>query len=224
MYRLFLQTTGITLSPHVETNSPAADALLEKLQAVHADLKVNLRRAQERYKEQHDRHSRPPPAIAVGDRVWLDRRNIRTTRPSQKLDAKRLGPFKVLEVVGDGELAYRLELPPQMRIHPVFHVSLLDPYRESRLPGRVQPPPPAVEVEGELEYIVARVLDSKVERGRLKYLVDWEGYGPEERTWEPAEHVVNAPDVVAEYHRTYPLRPSPRDLTPPGNARRSYHR
>src|SRR5277367_1788656 len=134
------------------------------------------------------------------------------TRLSQKLDVKRMGPFKVLEVVGEGKLAYRLELPVQMRVHPVFHVSLLEPYWENMLLGRAREPLLRVEVEGELEYEVARILDSKIERGRLKYLVDWVDCGPEERTWEPMKNVENAPDAVATFHRAYPLRPSPQDV------------
>jgi hypothetical protein len=148
----------------------------------------------------------------VGDKIWLSRRNIRTTRPSQKLDVKRLGPFPIEEVVGTGQLAYRLRLPSQLRIHPVFHVSLLEPYRENQLPGRRQEPAPPVEVEGELEYEVKEVLDSKMSRGKLKYLVEWEGYGPDERSWEPAENVQNAAEAVAEFHQRYPNRPAVSDL------------
>jgi len=203
---------------NAESTNPAAEALLDRLQAVHTELKVNLQQAQDRYKRQHDRHTRPAPTIAVGDKVWLNRRNIRTTRPSRKLDVKRMGPFQVLEVVGDGKLAYKLELPlPMRRLHPVFHVSLLEPYRENVLPGRVQEPPPPVEVEGEVEYEVAAILDSKIERGKLKYLVDWVNYGPEERTWEPVENVENSPDAIAAFHRAYPLRPSPQDVARPAN-------
>ena len=71
--------------------------------------------------------------------------------------------------------------------------------------------PQPVEVEGELEYEVARILDSKIERRKLKYLIDWVGYGPEERTWELAENVVHTTDTIADFHREYPLRPSPKD-------------
>ena len=65
-----------------EHTNPAAEALVNKLQAIQAELKGNLQQAQERYEEQHDRHTRPAPVITVGDKVWLNRRNIRTTRPS----------------------------------------------------------------------------------------------------------------------------------------------
>jgi hypothetical protein len=123
-----------------------------------------------------------------------------------------MGPFKVLEVIGDENLVYTLELPAPMRVHPVFHVSLLELYREDVLPGRVQGPLLPIEVEGELEYEVAEILDSKIKRRRLKYLVDWVDCGPEERTWEPAENVGNAPDTVAAFHRVYLLRPSPQDV------------
>jgi len=191
--------------------NPAADGLVEKIRAAQAELRTTLQHAQERYKEQHDRHVLPAPEIKVGDKVWLNRRNIRTTRPSRKFDVKRMGPFRVLELVGDAKLACKLELPAQMQIHPIFHVSPLEPYRESTLPGRVQAIPHPVEVEGELEYEVARILDSKIERRKLKYLIDWVGYGPEERTWEPAENVVHSADAIANFHREYPLRPSPKD-------------
>jgi len=58
----------------------------------------------------------------------------------------------------------------------------------------------------------------------LKYLVDWVNCGPEERTWEPAENVENAPDAVAAFHRAYPLRPSPQDVAQPANPPRRHHR
>jgi hypothetical protein len=132
-----------------------------------------------------------------------------------------MGPFKILDIVGDGKLAYRLELPERMKkVHPVFHVSLLESYRENKWEGRVQPPPPPDEIEGELEYEVEEVLDSKVVRGRLQYLVDWVGYGPEERTWESAGAVENAQEKVAAFHRAYPDRPSPTNLRAPASRRR----
>ena len=99
-------------------------------------------------------------------------------------------------------MAYRLDLPDSMnRIHPVFHVSKLKPYKAS---SRVQPPPIPVEIEGELEYEVERILDKRTsKRGRRKesveYLVKWLGYGHEHNSWETAKAVANAQELVQAF-------------------------
>ena len=206
----------------MESINPTAEVLVEWFRQLYTTLRDNLRAAQDKYKEYYDRSAKLPPVFKVGDMVWLNRRNIRTTRPSQKLDIKRMGPFRIEEIVGEARSAYRLQLTPQMRVHPVFHVSLLEPYRENQLAGRTQDPPPPLEVEGDLEYEVKEILDSRIVRGKLKYLVDWVGYRPDERTWEPMEHVQHAADAVAEFHRHYPNRPSTMDLAhPPRQQRRA---
>ncbi len=73
------------------------------------------------------------PNFKIGDKVWLLRKNIATTRPCVKLDYKRLEPFKIMEFIG--HVAYWLELPPRFKIHDVFHVSSLEPYHETQIPG-----------------------------------------------------------------------------------------
>ncbi len=103
--------------------------------------------------------------------MWLSAKNIRTTRPCKKLDYKRHGPFKILQAVG--KQAYRLDLPKTMRIYPVFHVSLLEPYKGSN--DGAEPPPPVLQDHAE-EYEVEQVLDSRINRGKLQYQVAWTGY------------------------------------------------
>ena len=67
-----------------------------------------------------------PAALSIGERVYLVASNIRTRRPSKKLDAKKLGPFTIVEVISPH--AYRLALPASMKVHNVFHASLLQPF------------------------------------------------------------------------------------------------
>ena len=195
--------------------NPAADTFIEKIERVHNELRETLRTAQLKYKAAFDTHVQKSPPFQAGELVWLSRKYIKTRRPSVKLDAKRLGPFKILEVVGEAKSAFRLELPPQMRIHPVFHVSLLTPHRASTIPGRVQPRPPPDIIDGTEEYEVHKILDSRIQHKRLEYLVDWVGYSPDERTWEPIANIAHAAEALEDYHRGYPNRPSPNDIPQP---------
>ena len=197
--------------PEVSLN-PAAEDLMERLKRVHEMLKQNLQSAQENYKKFFDKRVKEAPLFKVGDLVWLSRRNIVTTRPSPKLDYKKLGPYKILEVIGESRIAFKLELPLRMKIHPVFHVSLLEPYYPNIIPGRVQTPPPPVIVDGFSEYEVKEILDSRIRHNKLQYLVDWVGYRPDERTWEPLDNLENASDAIGQFHRKHPQRPNPRDL------------
>jgi len=98
----------------------------------------------------------------------------------QKLDSKCLGPFRILEAMGQSKLAFQLELLPSLRIHPMFHMHLLDPYNANKIPGHRQPPPPPEIIDREEEYEVCKILDLRIVRRRLEYLVDWKGYLEEE--------------------------------------------
>ena len=102
-----------------------------------------------------------------GDKVYLDASDISTTRPSQKLSHQRLGPFTVERKVGNG--AYRLHLPLSMRrIHPVFNVVKLTLAPDDPIPGRRMPPPPPPEIiDGEEEWVVEDILDSKIINRKL---------------------------------------------------------
>jgi hypothetical protein len=114
------------------------------MQQVHKHLRVEMRRSQNIMEEGANMQRLPAPQIQGGTRVWLYARHIRTMRPSRKLDLKQLGPYMVKREVSP--YAYELELPRGLRIHPVHHVSLLDPAAEDPLPGQLITPPPTVSV------------------------------------------------------------------------------
>ena len=100
-----------------------------------------------------------------------------------------------------------------MRIHPVFHVSLLEPYTASTIPGRTQPPPPPVVVENDLEYEVEAILNLTYRGKKLYYKIQWKGYPVSENSWQVASNAANAPDIVHAFHARYPQKPGPK----PGN-------
>ena len=143
----------------------------------------------------------------VGDQVWLLHRNLRSTRPSRKLDYHRFGPFPIVRQINP--ISFQLQLPRSMKIHPIFHVSL-EPFYASMLPGRLPKPPPPVEIDDIEKFEVDEILDSRILRGRLENLVHWQGYNVSERTWEPARNLIHASIKVREFHQRYPTRPKVR--------------
>ena len=94
----------------------------------------------------------------VGQQVWLEGKNLQMTHPTTKLRAKRFGPFKVTRLVG--KTSYKLALPPQWKIHNVFHASLLLPYVETEEHGRNFEEPPPELIDGEPEWEVEQILGS----------------------------------------------------------------
>ena len=100
-------------------------------------------------------------------------------------------------------------------VHPVFHVSQLEPAMPNTIPNRSQSPPPPVEVDGEPEYEITEILDSKLDRQRrqrpLLYLVRWAGYEgtDEETSWLVATKLGHATELVTDYHEAYPSKPGP---------------
>ncbi len=150
-------------------------------------------------KAKADRHRSKPPVYVVGQKVWLSTQNIPLRSVCNKLAPKFIGPFPVTKIISP--VTVRLKLPPAYRrIHPAFHVSKIKPVFRSPLnPPTPVPPPPRL-VDGEPTYSVNRILDSR-RRGRgFQYLVDWEGYGPEERSWVPARDILDH-SLIDDYNQ-----------------------
>jgi hypothetical protein len=63
-----------------------------------------------------------------------------------------------------------------MRVHPVFHVSLLESRADDPYPGQRLEPLPPVKIDGEQEWFVDEVLDTRMHRGQLQYLIKWTGW------------------------------------------------
>jgi len=92
--------------------------------------------------------------------LWLLPRNIKTTRPSKKLDYKKIRPFKILAKIGTS--AYKLALPLSITIHNTFHIPLHKPYQNNRFPSHIKELPPPIQREGEDEYELDEISDSRL--------------------------------------------------------------
>lgn len=192
---------------NVSTNPTAA----ERIEQLNKDLeqaKKNIAEAQKKQAAYADRRRREVK-LQVGEQVLLSTEHLSLKVESQtrKLFAKYIGPFKIKRVVSD--VAYELELPPTLHIHPVFHISKLKqyidgsvefPHRELQLPDR---PPPEIADDGEEVWEVEEVLDKRVvRRGRkncIEYLVKWKGYADYENTWEPDSNLQQAQEKIKQY-------------------------
>lgn len=184
----------------------------QKLEKLEQHLRQEIKLAQQIYSEYANNNRISPPILDIGSSVWLLRKNIRTTRPSDKLDYKRLGPFKIKKKISTH--AYRLDLPKTMKVHPVFHVSMLEPVASDPLPNQKKVTPPPIIVDGELEFHVEEILDARVSRNSTQpqYLVKWTGES--QLTWEPLDHVKDL-EALDTFYAKYPRKPKP---ATPGNS------
>lgn len=141
----------------------------------------------------------------------LSTRHIKSKRPTKKLDQKFYGPHKIKAKVSTH--AYRLDLPRTMRIHNVFHVASLEPYKPNTLANRDQPPPPAEIVDGEIEYEVEASLDcvqDKRRKDQVAYRVKYLGYDdPTEDRWMSTTELAHCKDLIKDFHKKNPSKPRP---------------
>ncbi|CCF49973.1 related to retrotransposon nucleocapsid protein [Ustilago hordei] len=158
-------------------------------------LQEQIREAQWRSVDQYNRKHKDIE-FKVGDMVYINRRNWKTRRPTPKLDTRFAGPYPVQERVG--RRAYRITLPANLRVHDVFHVSMLEPARTSSLPQCAEQPTIPSLPDEDLDFKVEALIDKRSHNGTTEYKVLWRGYSEEAASWEPVENL-NCPDLIQEY-------------------------
>ena len=182
----------------------------------HADrldhAKKCMQAAQDRQKAYANKARRDVKDIRVGTEVLLSTKNLKFKNKgaTPKFMPKFVGPFKVTQLVGPRDpetqdisvvTAVKLELPPLMKVHNVFHVSMVKPYNSD---GTVHPPEPLeYEEDGTAQWEVESLIGDRTRKhvsGKaqvIEYLVRWAGFGPEHDTWEPSTNIHK--DLIKEY-------------------------
>ena len=180
------------------------------ISSVHELCKENLQKTRDRMGRYWNRGKKEPPKYEVGDLVMLKGTNLKTRRPSKKLDNKLHGPFQVEKVITS--TAIRVTLPRSWGIHNVFHVGLLEPYRTSTRRGAVDPAQVLRNYDNFIaeDYTIEEIMGSSYDKREkwVMYLVQWLDY-PDREDWteEPFEHMTTALETLREFHRTNPEAP-----------------
>ena len=169
---------NITVHPERNIASSRAHDFAVHLDELQSTLKAEISAAQQRYQKSADARCSPAPNFKVGDKVFVKAQFFWTTQPSKKLSEKYLGPYEIISQPGTP--SFTLRLPESMcSVHLVFHVSMLEPATSNTFSKRIQPAPAPVIIDGEPEYEISRIVDSKIDRQqtcKLLYKVIWLEY------------------------------------------------
>jgi Chromo (CHRromatin Organisation MOdifier) domain len=187
--RLHISTTQ---SHILEATSQCDRLLMARTTALNAIRNMQQMLLKHALRKKGQRHFHP---FTVGQKVWLEGTNLTTSHPTKKFAPKCYGPFPIADVILP--VVYRLTLPLSWKIHNVFHVSLLTPYKEMEEHGPNFAKPPPELIKEQEEYEVEQVLASRTygHWKKLQYLICWKGYSHAHNSWASADDV-HAPDLV----------------------------
>ena len=180
-----------------DTDAPDIEQRLSDLKQLRQDLQDSIilsqKRVQERGKHSFQEYS-------IGQKVWLESMNLKGLHPKKKLGPKRYGPFTILQKLSP--IVYKIKLPTQWKVHPVFHAGLLHPYKETEFHGPNYTEPPPDLIEGQEEYEIEKIVDMKRSRKRDLFRVRWKGYLASADSWLPRKELTHAQTVLDKFLQT----------------------
>jgi len=187
-----------------QSNVEAVKQVLFKLDKITKLAADNIIAAQQRQKYYAD-NSRREVEFKIGDNVLLSTKNLKTLLPEQtkKLSKNFIDPFKIIEVIS--KVTYKLELPSHMRVHNVFHISLLKEYITDKMftNRNDSRPDPEYNEKGEAEWEIERILNKRKIGKGYQYLVKWKNFPVYEATWEPEKNLKgSAEELIKEFDQS----------------------
>jgi len=204
---------NLSVYPERDIASSRACNFVVDLDELQSTLKEEIAKAQRYYQPSAYSHRQQPSDFQIRQSVFVRSQYFRTTRPSKKLSERYLGPYKI--IAQPSPQSFTLQLPETMRaVHPVFHISMLEPATPNTFQQHSEPPPAPVIIDGELEYEISKIVDSKIDRRRackLLYKVIWLGYEDTDNDseWLPATELEHAKELLSDFHLRYPSKPGP---------------
>ncbi|GBG69312.1 hypothetical protein CBR_g4011 [Chara braunii] len=216
---------------HPDTSCPALDDWVAHMTSIMKTAHEHIAASRTRMAARANR-SRMDHPFKVGDDVLIDARHLQLKADTRhKFRHHFFAPCGILQTVGSdtasSPVSFRVKLPYYLRparVHDVYHVSLLRPYRKpsERFAERPYERPPPIMVDGHEEFLVSDIIGRRVTDDNpphVEYLVCWKGYPDEEATWEALEHLQHARMLVCAYDRArragFTAPPQPTDPPPP---------
>ena len=136
--------------------------LAENIKDIHKRIKEAIKEKNKKVKQQVNALRKDDPQLKKGDKVYLLIKNIKSKRPSKKLDHVKVGLFLIIEE--RGPVNYKLDLSKDSKQHPIFHISLLEPADPSTpLQQNFQ-----YEIKEEDEYKVKKILNQYGQKYLIK--------------------------------------------------------
>ena len=195
---------GDTTNDNNNSNSTiTVSRWVESRQDILNSVYKHLAKTMSQQKVQADKHRRYI-VYNVGQYVWLSTDHVHEPASrSSSLKHKYAGPYKIIEKINDN--AYRLELPPNSKVHNVFNISRLRRFYPRLIDivdddGNKLPPPPDI-IDDNEEFEVEKILDKRKVRNNTQYLVKWASYDHSWISWEPVNNLINAKDAIQDYER-----------------------
>ncbi|ERF69955.1 hypothetical protein EPUS_08766 [Endocarpon pusillum Z07020] len=168
------EPVGTRPARNVHEIAQKASMTVEMMKELHQELSRDIEFIATRSAIYHNSKRMGGPTFKEGDAVYLLRKNIKTKRPSSKLDYTKLGPYPIKKVLGKANT------------------------KEHARPTEIQ----LDDETQDQEYEVEKVLDKQDIDGKPYYLIKWSGYTDSENTWEPETNL--SPETLANYRRRNP--------------------
>jgi hypothetical protein len=191
--------------PRLELPTEDATKFATRMSKVREEAGAAMQAAQETMKRFYDAKRQADPDYKPGDKVYLPGANLVTHRPTKGFEARCYGPFTVVCKVG--AISYELQLPDSWKVHLVFNTIFLRPWLPPVAAHQHHDDPPLPDVvDGVDLYEIAEVLKICLNKKRkhLQYPIRLEGYGPEDNTWEPLEHLGDSTECLEDFYEKYP--------------------
>ena len=202
---------NLSMYPERDIASSCAHDFVLNLDKLQDTLKEEIAKAQRQYQPSADSRRQQPPDFQVGKLVFIRSQYFQTTCPSKKLSEKYLRPYEIISQPSLQSFTLRL-LDTIRAVHPVFHVSMLKPATPNTFQQCSEPLSAPVIIDGEPEYEISKIVDSKIDCQRackLLYKVIWLGYEDTDNNskWLPATELKHAKELVNNFHLKYPSKP-----------------